>query len=119
MVRVSGNCWSQGFHASRYSLPKLHTLPRRYTEQVRGTPNYIFLKFVYASIRVNHFPHHLNDPATPFVVKGFIEFPGKAIEIDRGARDRFGVDDQPGGRGIAESVIRSQDDRQFGPPALR
>jgi hypothetical protein len=42
-----------------------------------------------------------------FIVKRFIELPGEAIEIDRGAGGRFGIGKQPNDRGIVESVTRS------------
>ena len=104
----------QGFHASYNGLPQFDALPRGDTQQISGTPYDILLELIYLPVRVNDFPHHLNDAATSFVVKRFIERPGETIEIDRVSRERLGVDDQPGGRDVVKSIARLQHGVQLG-----
>ena len=61
---------------------------RGHPQQIGDTPDDIILEFIHSTVGIHNFPHHLNEPATTFVVQKLIELVGEMVEIDGGPVDR-------------------------------
>ena len=101
------------------SLAKLDPLASRHSQQVRGTPNYMALKFVRAPITENNFPHHSNDAAAAFIVESAIDLTGEMVEINRASVGGSSVVDQPSGGAIVKFETRFQNGVKLCQPGLR
>jgi hypothetical protein len=73
-----------------------------------GAPDDVAGKFVRALVKVSHFPHHSNDPAT-----------GEMIEIGRASLGRGGSIDQGGGGAIVETEARPENGVKLSAHCLR
>jgi hypothetical protein len=94
-------------------------LSRGHPQQIGDTPDDIILEFIHSTVGIHNFPHHLNEPATTFVVQKLIELVGEMVEIDGGPVDRGRFLEQPGGSRIVKIKMRSENDVKFRPPRLR
>jgi hypothetical protein len=56
--------------------------PRRHSQQISRSPNDILVKIVRGAVRIDNFPHRLNELTSAIIVQYFVELSGKAIEID-------------------------------------
>jgi hypothetical protein len=57
-------------------------LSGRDSQQISRSPNDILVKFVRGAVRIDNFPHHLNELASTIIVQHFVELASKAKEID-------------------------------------
>jgi hypothetical protein len=70
-----------------HQLTKLNTPSGRNPQQISRSPYDILVKVVRVAVRIDNLPHHSNELTSAGIVQHFVEFAGKAIEIDRVAID--------------------------------
>jgi hypothetical protein len=116
---LAGKTSGQDSAIGRNLLAQLDPLSRGHSQQIGGTPDDIILEFIHSTVGIHNFPHHLNEPATTFVVQKLIELVGEMVEIDGGPVDRGRFLEQPGGSRIVKIKMRSENDVKFRPPRLR
>ena len=75
----AGNSSEQGNAVGRHLLAKLHPLSRGHPQQIGDTPDDVVLEFIHSTVSVHNFPHHLNEPATTFIVHKLIELIGEMV----------------------------------------
>ena len=119
MKMWAGNSNEQANAVGRNLLAKLHPLSRGHPQQIGDTPDDVVLEFIHSTVGVHNFPHHPNEPAATFVVQKLIELAGEMVEIDGGPVDRSRFPEQPGGSGIVQIKMRSENSVKFCPPRLR
>jgi hypothetical protein len=64
---------------------EVNTLPRRYLQQIGGSPNNIVFQRVHLAIGAHDFPHHFNDVAPAFIVHILVKLTRAMVEVDRDA----------------------------------
>jgi hypothetical protein len=115
----AGKTSGQDSAIGRNLLAQLDPLSRGHPQQIGGTPDDIILKFIHSTVGIYNFPHHLNEPATTFVVQKLIELVGEMVEIDGGPVDRGRFPEQRGGSRIIKIKMRSENQVKFRSPRLR
>jgi hypothetical protein len=115
----AGKTSGQDTAIRRNLLAQLDPLSRGYPQQIGGTPDDIILEFIHSTVGIHNFPHHLNEPATTFVVQKLIELAGEMVEIDGGPVDRSRFLQQYGGGPVVQIKMRSENSVKFRPPRLR
>jgi hypothetical protein len=115
----AGKTSGQDTAIGRNLLAQLDPLSGGHLQQIGDTPDDIILEFIHSTVGIHNFPHHLNKPATTFVVQKLIELVGEMVEIDGGPVDRGRFLEQPGGSQIVKIKMRSENGVKFRPPRLR
>ena len=99
----AGETSGQDSTIGRDLLAQLDPLSRGHPQQIGDAPDDIILEFIHSTVGIQDFPHHLNEPATTFVVQKLIELVGEIVEVDGGPVDRGRFLEQRGGTQIPRS----------------
>ena len=89
-------------------MAKLHTPSGGHSQQISCSPDDILVVFVRGAIRIDNFPHHLNELTSALIVQNSVELTGETIEINCLAIDGDGFFEQAPGGVIIEREPGSQ-----------